>query len=82
MVYAWVLEGEKIRKKGKTKILFKEVVAKNREIGYKCPLLWSNQLESSDLGILYKWIFFSSIEKINMCCVVFLRSTLGGKYTH
>jgi len=58
MVYAWVLEGEKIRKKGKTKILFKEVVAKNREIGYKCPLLWSNQLESSDLGTLQMDLFF------------------------
>lgn len=65
---------------------------KKPKIVYKCPLLWSNQLESSDLGTLqmdfslFFSSFFSLIEKkINRgdFCVVFLRSTLGGmKYTH
>jgi len=63
--------------------MFKEVVAKNREIGYKCPLLWSNQLESSDLGTLQMDFFFLlfilQLRKKNSTYVfvVFLRSTWG-----
>lgn len=61
------------------------MVAKNREIGYKCPLLWSNQLESSDLGTLQMDLLFLSflfsVEKIKNSTmyvfVVFLRSTWG-----
>jgi len=58
-------------------MLFKEVVAKNREIGYKCPLLWSNQLESSDLGTLQMDFLFSFLQ-LRKKIVVFLRSTWGG----
>jgi hypothetical protein len=63
---------------------------KSRDIGYKCPLLWSNQLESSDLGTLQMdfltasftltVLILSSVEKIKNSTyvfVVFLRSTWG-----
>ena len=53
---------------------------KKPKIVYKCPLLWSNQLESSDLGTLQMDFsllfssFFSLIEKKNqqggfLCCL-------------
>jgi len=54
---------------------------KREKIVYKCPLLWSNQLESSDLGTLQMdfslcilFFLFSLIEKKNqqggyLCCL-------------